>query len=414
VGIQRADVLFPVNSTTVDSATGIDIRLLDSAQAGATDSDQSVRWTHTQDGTNRTFDPDNALVTTADNPQTFQGKGWALRLSEDHTPADDTNCNSILKAGTLSVQMRCLLNANGGSNLGGVNTISMRVALFKYNVSTNASGGLIATGSANQTWDTSALGGENNTRKNTTISVVVASDVEFLANEVLLLQLGANATTLVNATLGTTNYDLTLDVDDSGTFLDFASGQGIRIRCSLSDTTIGKGTVTLSRALTMSKSLVGKGVVTMTRLSTIAKTFSLIGKGVVTHTKAVAKDFDLVGRGTATMTRVVVAAKSFTLVGKGVVTLGGSLIAMARSAVGKGVVISAKATAAAKTFSLIGKGVVTEVHPVQAFRAFNLVGKGEILKTGANASTITLPIDEVPGEGGGETIIVKKYFSIFD
>lgn len=228
--LQTADPLYPVNTTTVDTAAGIDIRLLDSAQAGATDSDQSVRFTHTQDGTHRTFDPDTALVTTATDPLTFQGEGWALRLAEDNTPADDTNCNAVLTIGTAVVNVRALLNMNGGTNLGGVTTITFRASLWRYDTVANT-GILIASGSQAQTWDTSTLGAENNTRKNTAISISVASKAEFLANEVLLLQIGCTGTTLPDAAVGTTNFDITLDVDDAATNLDFGTGQGIKQIC---------------------------------------------------------------------------------------------------------------------------------------------------------------------------------------
>lgn len=240
MALQTADPLYPVNTTTVDTGTGIDIRLLDSAQAGSTDSTQSVRFTHTQDGQERTFDPGNALVTTETDPLTFQGEGWALRLTEDMTPTDDTNCNAVLTSGTVTVNVSALLNMNGGTNLGGATTITFRASLWRYDTSANT-GTVIATGSQSNSWNTSALGGENNTRKNTAISVTVSSNAEFLANEVLLLQLGCEGTTLPNATLGTTNFDVTLDVDDANTNLDFGTGQGIRQVCYIQGTATGLG-----------------------------------------------------------------------------------------------------------------------------------------------------------------------------
>lgn len=489
MSIQRADVLYPVNSTTVDTAAGIDIRLLAAAEAGATDSDQSCRWTNANDSVERTFDPDTALATAVANATSFQGEGWALRLVEDHTPADDTNCNSVLKAGTLTVQVRCLLNMTGGTGqLGGAENFTMRASLWRYDTSANT-GVSIASGSTAQSWDTSSLGDENNTRKDTAISIVVASDVEFLANEVLLLQLGALSGTLTNPLTGTTNFDMTLDVDDPGTFLDFATDQGIRQTCVLSLSAVGSGVVPPAvRAATTAKSLVGAGTAASTKLTDAAKTFSLVGRGTTTHVKAAAKPFALVGRGTPALSRVVAAAKSFSVDGRGTVSrvLAGAL---PRTAQGRGTVTSSKATVAAKAFSLVGKGtatesravaafrtfslvgkaavthtkavaedfdvagrgaasfsravvaaksftlvgkatltrvlalvlsrsvtgkgVVTEVHPVQAYRTFSLVGKGEIPTAGPNASTITIPIDEVP-EGGGGTTIVKKAIFVFD
>lgn len=238
--LSTADPLFPVNTTTVDTAAGIDIRLLDSAQAGATDSSQSVRFTHTQDGAERTFDPGNALVTTIADPLTFQGEGWALRLANDMTPTDDTNCNAVLPAQNVVINVRALLNMNGGTNLGGVTTITFRASLWRYDTVANT-GVVIDTASQTQTWDTSALGAENNTRKNTAISMTSVPQTEFLANEILLLQIGCEGTTLPDATVGTTNFDVTLDVDDANTNLDLAAGRTLIQVCYIQGTADGIG-----------------------------------------------------------------------------------------------------------------------------------------------------------------------------
>lgn len=300
MGIQRASVLYPVNSATTDTGAGIDVRFLDDVQAGATDSDQSVRFTHTQDGQERTFDPDNALVTTEADPLVFQGDGWALAVPDDMTPADDTNCNAMLSAGTLTVNVRALLNMNGGTNLGGVTTITFRASLWRSDPITE-SNALIASGSQSQTWDTSVLGAENNTRKNTAISIAIASNVEFTTGETLMLQIGCEGTTLPNATVGTTNFDVTLDVDDAATNITFAAGQGIRQACSLSGNPVGTGTVTRgANALEISRTPVGKGVVTSTKATIASKSFDLVGKGVITevHPVQAFRTFDLTGKGT--------------------------------------------------------------------------------------------------------------------
>lgn len=402
MGLERANILYPVNSTTVDSAAGIDIRLLDDVEAGATDSDQSVRFTHTQDGQERTFNPDDALVTTETDPLTFQGEGWALRLADDMTPADDTNCNAMLNSGTLAVNVRALLNMNGGTNIGGDTTITFRASLWKYNITSNT-GTLIASGSQAQTWDTSSLGAENNTRKNTAISVAVASNAEFTTDEILMIQIGCEGTTLPNASLGTTNFDVTLDVDDANTNIDFAAGQGIHQTCALSSDLTGKGTVAESgKTISEDFDLIGKGEVTSSKATIASKSFDLTGTGTVTHTKSIAEDFDLVGTGEITYSRLVTASKSFDLVGVGTVNRVID-VGIIRTPVGKGEVTSSKATTASKTFSLTGVGTITEVHPVQAFRTFNLVGKGEVPLSGSGASTITLPLDEVPTGGGPAT-----------
>lgn len=405
MAIERADVLYPLNSTTIDSGASWDVRLLSAAQAGTTDSDQSVRFTHTQDGQERTFDPDNALVTVETDPLTFQGEGWALRAVEDMTPADDTNCNALLKSGTLAVNVRALLSMNAGTNVGGSTVITFRASLWIYNTVSH-SGTLIASGSQAQTWDTSTLGGENNTRKNTAISIAVASNVEFQNARILMLQVGCEGTTLPNATLGTTNFDVTLDVDDSATNIDFAAGQGIRQFCAFANTLDGRGTTGESgKAITQPRSVTGRGSATESRAVVASKTFGLVGKGTVSHTKAVAEDFDLVGKGIPSFTRAVIAAKGFNLTGKGEITRN-LAVALSRSAIGKGTVTSTKGAVVAKSFDLVGKGLITEIHPVQAFRTFGLTGKGSV------DGRIELPIDEVPGDGAAP--VIKRPLYIFD
>lgn len=238
MGMQTASTLYPRNDTTVDTGTGIDIRLLGSS-AGATDETTSVRWTHTQDNTERVFDPATALVTTVANADTFQGEGWALRLTDDMTPSDDTNCNAALTPGALSVSLDARLNMNGGTNLGGPSLMTFRTSLWRYNPATNT-GTLIATGTGSETWTTSALGGENNIYKTVTSTVVVSSLVEFAQGEILLLQVGCLGGTFSNAVLGTTNFDLNLRLA-SVTRAEYAAGQKLTSLCAFTGAATGTG-----------------------------------------------------------------------------------------------------------------------------------------------------------------------------
>ena len=415
MAINRSNVLYLDNGTTVDTGTGIDVRRLNSSTV-ASDASQSVRWTHTQDGTNRTFDPANALVTTVADPEAFQGEGWALRLTEDMTPTDDTNCNAMLNSGTVQIIIDANLNMNGGTNLGGSNTINFRVALIRYNPSTNT-GTVFATGRQNQTWDTSALGAENNTYKTTTVNVSVASNVEFAQGEILLLQVGANATTLVDATLGTTNFDLTLRIGGAtNTRVDFAANQNIIQACAFTNSLTGNGTVTRGILdISMTKNIQGNGTITYTKAATISKTFNLQGFGSITRDGllVISVPRNITGLGNITMSRVVTAAKSFNVQGLGTVTRQLSL-AMSRTAIGRGTVTLAKQVTASKTFNLTGLGTIIFSKFTIANRSFSLQGKGTILTTGPNASTITIPIDEVPDGGGGGTTIVNRPTYIFD
>ncbi len=328
MAIERADVLYPRNSTTVDTGAGIDIRLLDETNGGTNDATQTVVATHTQDSAERTFDPATGGVTAAEVATLLQRKGWALELANDMTPTDDTNCNAMLKAGNLVVTVDVTIDQAGGTYASGNYGPLWRGALFRYNPSTDT-GTVIAFGQATPTtWNINPTLGDLGTFKQIAIPITVGSDVEFPDGEILLLQIGLWTGTIPNPTLGTATWTYTLRVDGANTNINFAANQGIRQTCAFTNSLLGIGTP-------------ARGGLEITQPRTA------IGKGELTYTKA------------ATVT---------------------------------------------KTFNLVGKGSITEVHPVQAFRTFNLVGVGEILKSGANASTITLPIDEVPdGAGGGPT-----------
>lgn len=307
MALSTADPLYPVNTTTVDTAAGIDIRLLDSAQAAATDSSQSVRFTHTQDGQERTFDPGNALVTTVADPLTFQGEGWALRLTEDMTPTDDTNCNAVLPAQNVTVNVRALLNMNGGTNLGGSTVITFRASLWRYDTSANT-GVVIDTASQSQTWDTSALGAENNTRKNTAISMTSVPQTEFLANEVLFLQIGCEGTTLPDATIGTTNFDVTLDVDDANTNLDFAAGRTLIQVCYIQGTADGVATASGVPVKVIPTVGTGAGVATASGALQADANMTGSSSGIATVSGALQADAQMTGTSSGVATAAGVPA----------------------------------------------------------------------------------------------------------
>lgn len=411
--LNRANILYPRNNVTVDTGAGIDIRNLDDVN-GSTATTQTVTATHTQDNVERTFDPATTGATNTFNAATTLAKlGWALELT-DVTPGDDTNCNAYLSSGTLEVKINVTMDSSGGTGfLGGNHTPTFKASLWRYKPSTDT-GTLIASGTQTETWNLTAVTGDGGTFKQVTISINVASNTELLQDETLYLQVGLNTGTLNNPVTGTTNFTFTLQVDTNNTNVDFAANQNIKQVCVLTNSLIGKGVPTRGALRgTLSRNAVGKGVPTFTRAATLSKTFNTVGKGVVAHNKAlVITNFNLIGKGVPTESRAIVASKSFNLVGKGTATKNAMLIAMARTAIGKGAVTSSKTTVASKSFSLVGRGVITEVHPVQAFRTFNMVGMGDLM--GTIPSTIQVPIDEVPDVGappvGGDTFI----FPIFD
>jgi hypothetical protein len=238
MGLQTAAVLYPVNSTTVDSGAGIDIRLLDSAQGGADDDTQTVTATHTQDNVERTFDPATAGVTAVADARAFQGEGWALRLTEDMTPTDDANCNAFLSPLNHVVNIQIAVNQSGGTYTGGTYAPSWRAALIRYNPATDT-GTVVATSANNAvSWNYTPATGDLGTFKNLAITFNAAAQypngIEFSAGEILLLQIGVNTGTIPNPTLGTATWTYTLRVDNANTNISWASGQGI---CEVCKTT---------------------------------------------------------------------------------------------------------------------------------------------------------------------------------
>lgn len=239
MGIQTAAVLYPVNTTTVDTGTGIDVRLLDSAQAGADDDTQTCTATHTQDNQVRAWDPANASSANRDPTNTLLKQGWATRLTEDMTPADDTNCNACLTAGTLTVNLQVAVNQAGGTYTGGTYTPAFVAGLWRYNPSTDT-GTLIANGFVfGPSWNYTPVTGDLGTFKAAAVPVAVTSLTEFQAGEVLLVQLGVAVVTIPNPSVGTATWTYTLRVDNVDTNITFAAGQGIRTLCPVDGTVAG-------------------------------------------------------------------------------------------------------------------------------------------------------------------------------
>ncbi len=408
MGIQRAATLYPVNTTTVDTGTGIDIRLLDSAQAGADDDTQTATATHTQDNVERTFDPATGGVTNTNNAGTTLFKtGWALRLSEDMTPADDTNCNAFLTTGNFVLNLQVAVNQSGGTYASGTYAPLWKMSIWRYDPATNTGTAIGGTSNNSLSWNIAPVGGDLGTFKNIGLTINSAvffpNGVEFAQGEVLLLQIGLNTQTIPNPTVGTATWTYTLRVDNANTNITFISGQGIRAACALSNSLVGVGVPTRSVLSEIARTADGRGIVTR-GASSLALSRNAIGVGTISRVLALALERSAVGAGTVTRTLAGALARSAS--GSGVVmrTLA---LALERSADGRGAISSSKATDASKSFDLIGTGTITEVHPVQAYRTFSLTGNGVV------SGRIEIPIDEVP-EGGGGTTVVRRKIIVYD
>lgn len=240
MAIQTATTLYPVNSTTIESDTGIDVRLLDSAEAGAT-ATQTATATHTQDGQNRTFDPAGPAATTNSSPGNNQNKGWALRLTEDMTPSDDTNCNAFLSSGSISVTLSVTINQSGGTYASGTYSPLWALSLFRRDPSADTTVH-IGTGTASSpTWTIGGIGVDLGTVKTVTLTAIViaAPGIEFQPGEVLYAQIGLNTSTIPNPTLGTATWTYTLNVDHTNTKITFAAGQALSSLCFITGSSSG-------------------------------------------------------------------------------------------------------------------------------------------------------------------------------
>lgn len=413
MAIERATTLYPRNGTVVDTGTGIEVRLLSATQTGTNEVNQSVQYTHTQDSTNRTFIPNSLGSTSVRDARSLQKCGWGLRLTEDTTPTDDTNCNAYVYPTSAVITAEMTANQSGGTYVLGTWTPTMFVGLFSYNPATDT-GTLIANaasdqaGGIEQTW-TVGTGADLGTYKTVQATIPLPSGGQIAQGEILLLQIGTNAKTIPDPTVGTATWTLTLRINNATSKMVFG---GVRQSCAFTLNTVGDALLSDNMAAGLSRSATGDGVGDFTRAATVSKTFDLAGDGVTSMARALDISRDATGDGISSMTRTVVAAKSFTVLGDGVVDrmLAAS---MSRSATGDGVASSSKATIASKTFSLSGDGTITEVHPVQAYRTFSLVGDGFIPTNGVNGSSITVPLDELP-DGTGSTIINKTDIYVFD
>lgn len=246
MGIETAAVLHLRDDTTVDTGVGINILLLSASTTGFGPAEQSASATHTQDSVERTFDPLVANVTNTNHAgDTLFKRGWALRLTDDMTPSDDTNCNAALTAGDATINLVCKINQTGGTYAGGNYGPTWRASLWRYNISADT-GVLIAAGSvATPTWGYTPASGDLNTYKNVVININVPSIVEFQPGEVLLLQVGLNTGTIPNPTLGTATWTYTLAIEPAGQNCnitwDTSPTQGIRTLCPIDGTVAGVG-----------------------------------------------------------------------------------------------------------------------------------------------------------------------------
>lgn len=357
---------FPVAGSAGASQWGTDVRkLLDAPDAG---SDSTTINSHgTGTGlTTRTYDPYS--TSSADADQTLFG--WAI------TPADMNSvagARRFYPAGDHVAEFRM--------HQTGAVSVAVTVTVFVYRVgpAPGRTRTLLGSGSASPTLPALSA--------HATVNVTVSlPEIIFEADETIQYSIETNTTGVV-----VTGRNVILWTGTDG-------GVEVRMDTPVLATTrpiesdlVGAGELSNVRAVTMEDTLTGDGVPTMSKVVVASKSFNLVGDGTITRQLAVAESKDLTGDGVPTTSRTVVAGKTFNLVGDGTLTKDPLTVGIPRDLVGVGEISHARATVVSKTFDLTGDGTLTELHPVQAFRTFDLVGVGELVN-----NTITLPLDEIP------------------
>jgi hypothetical protein len=251
MSVQTASVLYLDNDTTVDSGTGIDIRLL-SGSTSSTNVTQDCTATHTQDNVHRTFDPADSAITANDDPLVMQNLGWATRVTEDMTPSDDTNCNVVLEAQTLTVPLFVTVDQSGGTYVAGSYGPQWEVSLWDYDPVADT-GTLIASGAnSDTTWNYTPATGDIGTFKTVSVSVTISSDHEFTEGNILLLQIGLNTLTIPNPTLGTATWAYSLRIQTSGeSNIAWESGKELASLCFITGSAAGNAIVSGAPAIVL-------------------------------------------------------------------------------------------------------------------------------------------------------------------
>lgn len=218
---QNSTVVYPINTTTVDTGGAVDIRALSTTEPGATDSSQSCTAPKNSSNSRR-FDPATAGDTTALDTRVAQdGKGWGIPLA-DMDPGD--GCSAVLLAQTVTVNMVGTITAAAGGL--GNDSIDPRATLWKWDTVANTA--VLIGGSNGGGLTFNGITGYTDSAWSRPVNIVVASDVVFGANEILLLVLGCNITASNNV-LGAHDVTAKLNVDISTTNVTFTTS--LRKRC---------------------------------------------------------------------------------------------------------------------------------------------------------------------------------------
>lgn len=251
MALQRAATLYPINSTTVDTGAGIDVRALSDTEPGATDSNQNID--NASQGTNieRTVDPATNNPSLVNNAATTAAKiGYAIPTTGMDT--GESRCSAILKAQTVTVAFHGAASGTGTGT--GNDVLTPRASLWKYNPSTDTQ--TLIAGASGSAISKSAAFAYSDSTYDASVAITVASDVVFASGEVLMVQFGGNVACSAGF-LGSARQTVwAVHVDLNTTSVTFGTS-GLRQSCAESASAALSLTPTYGRRLTMHRTFSG-------------------------------------------------------------------------------------------------------------------------------------------------------------
>ncbi len=318
--LQSAAVLYLINSTTVDTGTGIDVRALDDVEGGATDENQSV-LNSVQGGTSeRRFDPATTGSTTVSNAATTNdNKGWAVPLSAaiGDMVVVNTDCVAWLKAQSATVAWVGGITGTGTGAVGANDVFTPRASLWKYNTSSDTAT-LIVGGSGTATTLSAALPyGPTAYSSSVTLSV---PETTFAANEVLMVVIGGQVACGAGLLGGARTCTVTVAVDVSTTNVTFAT-QGLRSLAQTTGSGAGSGTAAGSSSNVLGT--IGAAVGAGSAAGVAGAIGGMTGSAAGTSTATAAASSVAGSTGSAAGTSTVAGLSSIVLGTIGTVTVGG-------------------------------------------------------------------------------------------
>lgn len=412
MSFQRATVLYPDNTVTVDTGTGINI--LGLIETFTSDASITSVLNNTQGSSaERAFNPVVANDVAAINAATTASKkGWAIPAGS-LIVTDTVACIPFIAAQTITIAISVDYTGTGVGGGGAQDVFTPRASLWKYNPTTNVA--VLIAGGSGSSQSTSALLAYGPTNFNLTVPIVIAVSTGLNLTDVLYLQIGGKLDCGAGLAGGARTFTCQLKHNTANTKMTFGT-MGMAQTCFISPATIigesvvnrgilnilesknvigegvasrgiinllktknviGEGDVISSKVTIASKTtnVAGEGVISRDILD-ITKTHSVIGEGVASRgILDILESKSLIGEGDVSSTKLVNALKTFSLVGEGVASRDILDIVISKLTISEGIVFSVKEIVAYKTLNVVGEGDVSLVKNTIATKSFELIGE---------------------------------------